>query len=835
MGILFFLFEFFSDQLLAFLVLSVVWLSEIFSVICLRTYPTISFFPRAFFFYFSLFHIYFFSFPFGFSYLALFTTVLFIQHSMIFCWNTYEIPALESGIITALTLRVGMGTGVRDLRTGDGTPVTPLGLADQRRFSAQGILSTQSDRQDAPSYEQSPAAPGSLTVDVTPEHYLGPNSISRRPPSGSDTDPDHELHLRESYSRHVALSRRIQQEQLSAMLGIHVPLRGSSMSLSSHSNSLPPSPHRSRASSSATYAINGTPIPSPLSRDQYDDRRPSPADIPNTGTGTGTGTNSTPNMLSYPKSFMSSLSAGINWFVSSNDYDSDADFRDGRILFENDTETDSVDDVSVRLLVSEDDAESNGYEADNQGNGSRVPRPAGDGALSLTATPVRRKSISRCSSSDSRVRYSGGLATKSPSSKILKSRSSSRDLADPFSVTVSNGNSALVGRSTILSGTSAEEQSRGGGVHEGSSNQIEVSGSMDIDEMSPQQQRSRSKRTRELRCNSSTQSVPCKFQHNELVMYHSDFDMTDEILGRSTTRFSGSPRARSYLSSPESRSSKSAAGEGEGEVRDHSDSDYFDEHSSSTGGFSTAENTESPGQLRGTSYILSPSVPSCVSGGEPDKSYSSNRIKTPIYNSINGSSSGVDSSSGWSEGNAGECLEKIDVNSRIATLVASENKERDALHALAFPTLGHLDNANTIIKSGIADGFGEGTRSVEHGNAADENQGKSKCSKSGRSRSLISPGVRGGGGGSTAGSLLPWGSNSSNSSSSGSGSGGDMNFPNNLALNSDTGAPPILPDAAITANPEVIISPARRVPSVNDFGYRRNDFNMFGNDFNEED
>ena len=198
MGILFFLFEFFSDQLLAFLVLSVVWLSEIFSVICLRTYPTISFFPRAFFFYFSLFHIYFFSFPFGFSYLALFTAVLFIQHSMIFCWNNYEIPALESGVITALTLRVGMGPGVRDLRTGDGTPVTPLGPLEQRRFSAQGILSAQSDRQDAPFYDQSPAAPGSLTVDVTPEHYLGPHSVSRRPSSGPDTDPDHELHLRES-------------------------------------------------------------------------------------------------------------------------------------------------------------------------------------------------------------------------------------------------------------------------------------------------------------------------------------------------------------------------------------------------------------------------------------------------------------------------------------------------------------------------------------------------------------------------------------------------------------------------------------------------------------
>jgi hypothetical protein len=148
-----------SDQLLAFMVLTLVWMCEVYSVICVRTTTSIRFFPRVFFFYFSLFHIYFFryvrthcsvcmhahyckclialsdcskhcfccvnytaqphlpytashlavcssavlyvsvvlcdtylfvhlhSFPFGFSYLALVTTVLFLQHSMLFFWN----------------------------------------------------------------------------------------------------------------------------------------------------------------------------------------------------------------------------------------------------------------------------------------------------------------------------------------------------------------------------------------------------------------------------------------------------------------------------------------------------------------------------------------------------------------------------------------------------------------------------------------------------------------------------------------------------------------------------------------------------------------------------
>lgn len=45
-GILFFLFEFFSDQLLAFMVLSVVWLCEVYSVVSVRTSMSIRFFPQ---------------------------------------------------------------------------------------------------------------------------------------------------------------------------------------------------------------------------------------------------------------------------------------------------------------------------------------------------------------------------------------------------------------------------------------------------------------------------------------------------------------------------------------------------------------------------------------------------------------------------------------------------------------------------------------------------------------------------------------------------------------------------------------------------------------------
>jgi len=94
-GILFFLFEFYDDQLLAFLVLTLVWLCELFTMISVRTPLSMQFFPRFFLLYFLVFHIYFFSYAHGFSYFAFSTTAAFMQHLILFFWNRYEVPALQ--------------------------------------------------------------------------------------------------------------------------------------------------------------------------------------------------------------------------------------------------------------------------------------------------------------------------------------------------------------------------------------------------------------------------------------------------------------------------------------------------------------------------------------------------------------------------------------------------------------------------------------------------------------------------------------------------------------------------------------------------------------------
>jgi hypothetical protein len=61
----------------------------------LRSKASIRYFPKLFSAYFYLFHVYFFSFPYGFSYLAWLTAMLFILHATMHLMNHYEIPAFQ--------------------------------------------------------------------------------------------------------------------------------------------------------------------------------------------------------------------------------------------------------------------------------------------------------------------------------------------------------------------------------------------------------------------------------------------------------------------------------------------------------------------------------------------------------------------------------------------------------------------------------------------------------------------------------------------------------------------------------------------------------------------
>ena len=99
-GILFFLFEFFNDQVLAFLLLMLVWLCESYTVLFTRTTTSMLYFPKLFALYFLMFGVYFFSFPYGFHYIAMGLTASQLYTCILYYWFQYEIPAVEAGDIS---------------------------------------------------------------------------------------------------------------------------------------------------------------------------------------------------------------------------------------------------------------------------------------------------------------------------------------------------------------------------------------------------------------------------------------------------------------------------------------------------------------------------------------------------------------------------------------------------------------------------------------------------------------------------------------------------------------------------------------------------------------
>ena len=105
LGVLFFLFEFFGDHVLAFLVLLIVWGCEVFSAVACRTAQSLRLFPRVFLMCLGFFHVYHMTWPLGFGYLALLACVAALQVAMFHLWATFELPAITSGRVNVNRIR----------------------------------------------------------------------------------------------------------------------------------------------------------------------------------------------------------------------------------------------------------------------------------------------------------------------------------------------------------------------------------------------------------------------------------------------------------------------------------------------------------------------------------------------------------------------------------------------------------------------------------------------------------------------------------------------------------------------------------------------------------
>lgn len=155
-GILFFLFEFYDDLLLAFLVLTLFWLCELFTMISVRTSISMQFFPRFFLLYFLVFHIYFFSYAYGFSYLAFSATAAFMQHLILYFWNRFEVPALQRFMRTRGQLQ--HQAGVQITSSTIYTSTLHIARVNVRNTSIGGIHGTGQTAPDPPVQPENAAA-----------------------------------------------------------------------------------------------------------------------------------------------------------------------------------------------------------------------------------------------------------------------------------------------------------------------------------------------------------------------------------------------------------------------------------------------------------------------------------------------------------------------------------------------------------------------------------------------------------------------------------------------------------------------------------------------------
>ncbi|XP_043108319.1 membralin isoform X2 [Puntigrus tetrazona] len=148
--------EFFNDTTTAFYIILIVWLADQYDAICCHTNTSKRHWLRFFYLYHFAFYAYHYRFNGQYSSLALVTSWLFIQHSMIYFFHHYELPAILQQIrIQEMLLQnqqVGQGnqTALQDNLNNNTSSAAPAGQANA---GANANPSGQ-DRQAAPDQPQ---------------------------------------------------------------------------------------------------------------------------------------------------------------------------------------------------------------------------------------------------------------------------------------------------------------------------------------------------------------------------------------------------------------------------------------------------------------------------------------------------------------------------------------------------------------------------------------------------------------------------------------------------------------------------------------------------------
>ncbi|XP_011747520.1 membralin isoform X2 [Macaca nemestrina] len=130
--------EFFNDTTTAFYIILIVWLADQYDAICCHTSTSKRHWLRFFYLYHFAFYAYHYRFNGQYSSLALVTSWLFIQHSMIYFFHHYELPAILQQVrIQEMLLQappLGPGTPTvlpDDMNNNSGAPATAPDSASQ--------------------------------------------------------------------------------------------------------------------------------------------------------------------------------------------------------------------------------------------------------------------------------------------------------------------------------------------------------------------------------------------------------------------------------------------------------------------------------------------------------------------------------------------------------------------------------------------------------------------------------------------------------------------------------------------------------------------------------
>ncbi|XP_054836186.1 membralin isoform X2 [Eublepharis macularius] len=137
--------EFFNDTTTAFYIILIVWLADQYDAICCHTNTSKRHWLRFFYLYHFAFYAYHYRFNGQYSSLALVTSWLFIQHSMIYFFHHYELPAIlqqiriqemllqnqQVGTQTTLQDNLNNNTTVAPTEPGSRPPPLPAGPAEE--------------------------------------------------------------------------------------------------------------------------------------------------------------------------------------------------------------------------------------------------------------------------------------------------------------------------------------------------------------------------------------------------------------------------------------------------------------------------------------------------------------------------------------------------------------------------------------------------------------------------------------------------------------------------------------------------------------------------------